>query len=64
MTATFAEEPGCNYFLFWGELFWEETEYESRQKIQDEKTVLQFMFEAASQCTILGFLFTNCDPNH
>ena len=21
MTATFAEEPGCNYFLFWGELF-------------------------------------------
>ena len=40
MTATFAEEPGCNYFLFWGELFWEETEYESRQKIKDEKTVL------------------------
>ena len=31
MTATFAEEPGYNYFLFWGELFWEETEYESRQ---------------------------------
>ena len=55
MTATFAEEPGRNYFLFWGELFWEETEYESRQKTQDEKTVLQFMFEAASQCTILGF---------
>ena len=26
MTATFAEEPGYNYFLFW-----EETEYESRK---------------------------------
>ena len=31
MTATFAEEPGYNHFLFLGELFWEETEYESRQ---------------------------------
>ena len=59
MTTPFAEEPECNFFFFGGELFWEETEYESRQKIKDEKTVLQFMFEAASQCTILGWFLVH-----
>ena len=41
----------------------EKTGYENQQTSKMKRQlVLQFMFEAAWPCTILGFLFTNCHP--